>query len=326
MRSPSVSITGATGFIGWHLCEAFRHAGWRVVAVARPGRERALPANVAHAAATLDLAALAPVFEGADLVVHAAGLTRAPRASALDAVNVQGTRAVAQAVSAAGSRLILVSSQAASGVGTRARPAREDDPPNPLTDYGRSKLAAEAVVRSEARVPWTIVRPASVYGPRDRQFLPLFRLASRGIFPAVAAEGAAFTLVHVDDVARGIVLVAEKAGASADGQTLFLGHPHAPVAEEFLRALATAVGRPFRPVRPPALALRALASAGDVARRLGFRPAIDSVRLGELRSLGFVCAVDRAYDTLGFRAEIALEAGLERTARWYREAGWIRRP
>jgi nucleoside-diphosphate-sugar epimerase len=325
MRSPSVSITGATGFIGWHLCEAFRDAGWRVVASARPGSAGAVPAGVVRAEAALEADALAPVFEGADVVVHAAGMTRGHLAEALHAVNEDGTRAVVAAVNATGARLVLVSSQAAAGSGTRSRPAREDDEPRPITAYGRSKLAGEQVVRSAARVPWTIVRPASVYGPRDRQFLPLFRLASRGLFPVVAAPGAAFTLVHVDDVTRGILLAATTPASAVKGTTLFLGHPQAPSADELLSALARVLGRRFRPMRIPEPLLRALALFGDLAWRAGRRPMLDSVRLAELRAEGFVCAVDRARDTIGFSAAVPLESGLERTARWYREAGWIRR-
>lgn len=325
MRSPSVRITGATGFIGWHLCETFRDAGWRVVGVTRSGSTRALPAGVVRADAALDAAALTPVFDGADVIVHAAGRTRSPRAEAFRAANEEGTRAVVDAVNATGARLILVSSQAAAGPGTRSRPAREEDQPRPVTAYGRSKLAGEQVVRSAARRPWTILRPASVYGPRDRQFLPLFRLASRGIFPVVDAPGAAFTLVHVDDVARGILLTAEAPPAEVSGSTLFLGHAHAPRADELLRALAATYGRPFRPMRAPVPLLRALALFGDLAWLVGRQPMLDSARLAELRCEGFVCAVDRACDTIGFTARIPLESGLERTARWYHEAGWIRR-
>jgi nucleoside-diphosphate-sugar epimerase len=280
---------------------------------------------VVRADAALDAAALTPRFEGADVVVHAAGMTRGTDAAALHTVNQEGTRAVVEAVNATGARLIFVSSQAASGPGTRSRPAREDDQPRPVTAYGRSKLAAEQVVGSAARVPWTIVRPASVYGPRDRQFLPLFRFASRGIFPDVAAPDAAFTLVHVADVARGILLAAEAPVSSASGRTLFIGHPHAPGSNEVLSALADVFGRPFRPMRVPVLVLRALATCGDLAWLVGRQPMLDSVRLAELRSEGFVCAVDRARETIGFSAMIPLESGLEQTARWYHESGWMRR-
>jgi nucleoside-diphosphate-sugar epimerase len=264
---------------------------------------------------------LARVLAGSDVLVHAAGLNRSPSSEHLLAANERVTREVVHAANAVGVRVVLVSSQAAGGTGTPERPRREDDAPRPMTPYGRSKLAGEAVVRSLADVPWTILRPSSVYGPRDRQFLPLFKLAVRGIFPLVASPAAAFTVIYVEDLARAVVLAASDRERSGD--TLFLGHSEAPGADALLSALAAAVGRPYRPTRLSPIALRAVAFLGDLSWKAGREPLLDTSRLAELQSEGFVCAVDRARDILGFTAGTPLDAGLERTAAWYRDAGWL---
>src|SRR5262249_9178302 len=158
-----------------------------------------------------------------------AGLIRAPSAAAYEAVNVRGTEAVVQAANRSGARVTFISSLAAAGPGTGAKPCREHDEPQPLTAYGRTKLAAEAVVRTGARSGWTIIRPSAVYGPRDRAFLPLFRLASRGVFILVAPPAAQFTLIHIDDLARAIVVAAQQDRAL--GETLFVGHPRPQTTE-----------------------------------------------------------------------------------------------
>jgi nucleoside-diphosphate-sugar epimerase len=321
MRSRSVSITGATGFIGWHLAEAFRDAGWVVRAIVRPGNAKPLPGGTDSIEAALGPGQLARAVEGCEVVVHAAGLTRAPRASAFDAVNVSGTRAIVDAANAAGVRLIAISSQAAIGSGSVGCPSREDDAPRPLTSYGRSKLAAETVVRSCARVPWTIVRPSSVYGPRDRQFLPVFRFASRGLFLQATEPATPFTFIYIDDLARGVVLAA--ADEQAADRTMFLGHPDPLTADGLLKQLATVFGRRYRPRRVPRLALRAAALAGECSWLLGLEPMLDHARLAELDAEGFVCAVDRARELLGFTAVVPLQEGVERTARWYRNQGWV---
>ena len=180
MKNRSVSVTGATGFLGWHIATELAARGWTVRAIVRPGSAKPLPEGVEIRQSSLEHVALKAAFDGSDVVVHAAGLTRARSERAFRTVNVDGTRAVVAAANEAGARIVHISSLAAIGPGTADRPAHEDDRPQPLTAYGKSKLASEAVVRSEARVPWTIVRPAAVYGPRDRQFLPLVRLATRG--------------------------------------------------------------------------------------------------------------------------------------------------
>src|SRR5262245_1929530 len=118
MKSDSVSLTGATGFVGWHVAEALRDRGWRVRAVVRPDRQRPLPEGVERLAAPLVGALLTRAFEGSALVVHCAGLVRAPNEAAFAAVNVDGTRAVVEAANATGARVLLVSSQAAGGTGT----------------------------------------------------------------------------------------------------------------------------------------------------------------------------------------------------------------
>src|SRR5919201_712507 len=262
---------------------------------------------------------LAAAFDGSELVVHCAALIRARNEQAFRSVNVEGTRAVVSAVNATGARLIHISSLAAIGPGTPERPAREDDRPRPLTAYGKSKLASEAVVRSDARVPWTIVRPAAIYGPRDRQFLPLVRLGARGIFPLLAPSSTAFTLVYVADVARAIAIAARD--QRAFGEALFIGHPDPQTAYTILRHVAQAVGRPYRPRRLSRPTLHALALAGEAAWRLGRRPIFDLARYAEMRAEGFVCSVDRARALIGFTAATAFAEGLEKTIAWYRSSG-----
>lgn len=321
MKSRSVSLTGATGFLGWHIAAAFQRAGWTVRAIVRPGNTKPLPAGVESRESALHAAALRPAIAGSDVLVHAAALTRSGNEDVLRAVNVDGTRAVVDAVNDTGARLVFISSLAAAGAGTPERPAREDDVPNPLTAYGRSKLAAEAAVRAEARVAWTILRPSSVYGPRDRGFLPLFRLASRGRFLLVAPPDTAFTLIHADDVARAIVKAADHPGAI--GETFFVGHPESQTADALLRHFARAADRPYTPRRVPQFVLRTIAAAGDIAWRLGIEPMLDGSRLAELRAEGFVCAVDRASERIGFTAQTPLAAGLASTLEWYRQQGWL---
>jgi nucleoside-diphosphate-sugar epimerase len=321
MKSRLVSVTGATGFFGGHIAEAFLRAGWRVRGVVRRGSVNQLPPGLERCEAELATEPLKAAFDGSALVVHAAGLARSRAQEALWAVNVGGSRAVVDAVNATGSRLIVISSQAAAGTGTIARPSREDDDPRPLTAYGRSKLAAEVAVKEHARVPWTVLRPSAIYGPRDRQFLPLFRMAARGRFFLAARPDTPFTLVDVSDAALAVA-----AAASTDraiGRTFFVGHADPHTAHGLLMALARAAGKPEGARRLPPTLLWLAALGGEVAWRCGFTPVIDVARWRELRADGFVCAIARARDELGFTAATPLQEGLTRTWKWYRDQGWI---
>lgn len=321
MKNRSVSVTGATGFLGWHIATELVWRGWNVRAIVRPGNTKTLPEEVDVREAPLEAAALTTAFDGSDAIVHAAALTHAGSEHEFRAVNVEGTRAVVAAANATRARLVHISSQAAIGPGTPERPAHEDDRPRPVTPYGKSKLASEAVVRSEATVPWTILRPSAIYGPRDRQFLPLVRLAARGIFPLLAPSSTAFTLVFVDDVARAVTMTVED--HRAIGEAMFVGHPDPQTAYAILRQLAQTVGRPYKPRRVSRMVLHALALAGEASWKIGSRPIFDMARYTELRAEGFVCSVERARALIGFTAETPLAEGLERTVRWYRARGWL---
>ena len=317
MKSRSASLTGATGFLGWHIAEALRDEGWAVRGIVRPGSAKLLPDGVARVESELTADALARAFETTAVVVHAAGQTRGPRHDPF-AVNISGTRAAVRAANAVGASIVHISSQAVAGPCAEGM-TREDDEPRPITEYGRSKLTGERIVRAEASVPWTILRPAAVYGPRDRGFLAIFRLATRGWFPLATPPGAAFTLIHAHDAARA---VARAAVSGANGRTMFVGYPEPVTSEAILEAVAQAVGRPYRPLRLPRLLVGAAAIGGEIAWRLGMHPDLDLSRLAEFQARRFVCATDLARTTIGFVASIPLAEGMRSTWEWYRSHGW----
>ena len=312
--SGRVAVTGATGFIGWHTCERLRDAGWSVVGVARPDSRRPLPDGVERAAAELDAEALERAGVGASAIVHAAGLTRSGSATAYRLVNVEGTRAVAQAARALDARLIHISSLAAAGPAPADRPHVEAADPAPITPYGRSKLESETVVAGTPGLRWTTVRPAVVYGPRDRQFLPLFRAARRGRMPLLPNAGSySITMAYVSDVARAIQMVCDS--QAVDGETLFVGHPAAVSIATLMQTVAMTLDRPYRTfsIPPPVARVAAWLRVGGMSPE----------RLLELTSPGFVCSVERAERVLGFRAEVDLVTGLQATAAWYVANRWV---
>jgi dTDP-4-dehydrorhamnose reductase len=156
-----IAVTGATGFIGRNLVADLVARGVDVVAVGRP----------------LDRASLANEFSGVDAVVHLAGVVSSVREHDFSAVNVELTRAVAEAARAAGVRLIHVSSLAAAGPAPPHAPRTEDDPPAPMTAYGRSKLEGEREVARVSEGAAVIVRSAWIYSAGGKNFvLTMLRL------------------------------------------------------------------------------------------------------------------------------------------------------
>jgi dihydroflavonol-4-reductase len=316
-----VAVTGANGFIGRHLTMELAGHGIEVRALQRRDAKGPVPPNVTVIRTTLERARLMESFRGVDCVVHLAGLVGGLRERDFTTVNVDGTREVAEAARAADVRLVHVSSLAAAGPASAMAPRTEDDPPAPITPYGRSKLESERVVAGIPGLRWLILRPSVVYGPYDRAMLPLFQYATRGVLPLVGHAAAAYTFIHVSDVVRALDAAVR---APIDGDTIFLGHPRPATARQVLEAIRAAVGRSSLIVRVPDAILRVGAVVGELGGRMRGRPLpLNRWRYTELSAPGFTCRVDRLRDRLGIVASVELTDGLAQTAEWYRQHGWI---
>jgi nucleoside-diphosphate-sugar epimerase len=323
--TPLALVTGANGFVGSHLVEALVAAGLRVRCLVRATSDtRWLPrSGVERVAASLDDAgALRDAAAGASLVFHLAAVTSSARREDYERTNVDGTRRLLDAVRAAGAaaRVVFCSSTAAAGPARGGRAVAEDDPPRPVSAYGASKLAAERVV-SESGLDAVIVRPPPVYGPRDRDILAAFRLAARGLALRVGPADQRLSMIHVEDLARALVLAAECGTAGAryhvnDGAV----HTWASVSA----AIGEAVGRRVRAVPVPRPAALAAAAADALAARLtGRKPLLTGDRIAELAQADWTCDASRARRELGFAPQVALPDGMRATAAWYREQGWL---
>lgn len=322
-------VTGGHGFLGSHLVDLLLERGYLVRCLMKPGRPESLLGGRAVEVARGDLLAdegLGAAVEGADLVFHVAGLIAARSAREFHAVNGLGTARLAAAVAkhAPRCRLVLVSSQAAAGPSPDGTPVSEDRPPDPLTHYGRSKLAGEQALLASG-VPGTILRPPAIYGPRDRALLPFFRFAARGLAPGLEGRGRRFNLLHARDVARGVLLAAEAEGAR--GRTYFLSDGQGYGYGDIAASMGRAFGRPARRVPVPDFVLDLAAALGDEAMSLlGRVPVFGRDKARELKARFWLCSPARAVRELGWTPGVALDDGIRETAEWYVRQGLVRAP
>jgi nucleoside-diphosphate-sugar epimerase len=318
-------VTGVTGFVGSHLAEALRMGGNEVTGLARsPAKAKALiAAGVRVATGDLhDTAALERAADGQDAVYHVAGLVAARNEAEFLRANREGTMNVVAAAERAGTpRFVLVSSLAAAGPSKRGAPLTGQEPPHPVTAYGRSKLAAEQAVRTSA-LNWSIVRPPIVYGPRDREVLKIFRLARLRIAPVFGDGAQELSAVHATDLAAALIAIASS--TVTVGRTYMACHPQVFTTAEFGVAVAAAMGLSVATVRIPQPVGRALLSLTQAAATLARQTTILTTdKANEFFQPAWTGDPGALTRDTGWRATYNLERGLADTYRWYREAGWL---
>lgn len=317
-----VFITGATGFIGGAIARELVARGHTLRALVRNQAKVAKLEALGVETARGDLedpASLAEAARGAEAVMHVAGITAEPLPGDFTHVNANGTRNVLEAAAAAASvrRFVYLSTMSAVGPGIGGAPLVEDQPCEPISAYGRSKHNAERLVRAyRERFAVTILRPALVYGPGDVKLLPLFKLARWGVTPTFGSDGQRLSVIHVDDVARGVAMALDEPRAA--NETFFLAHPDAPTTRELVRSIGLAAGAdPLVIAVPPTAAFGAALVAEGLGRMLQRPSPFNAGFVAELLGDSWLCATEHARDELGFSAAIGLTEGLEQAATWY---------
>ena len=320
-----VLVTGGTGFVGGHLIEALLARGDTVTALVRsPAKAAAL----AQAGITLipgdltDKPALERAVRDQDVVLHVAGLTAARNEAEFLATNRDGTRALLSAAEVCGSpRFLLVSSLAAAGPSPVDRPLLGPEPPRPVTAYGRSKLAGEAVVRA-ARIPWTILRPPAVYGPADREMLRIFQAAKLGIAPVFGRGDQRLSLVYGPDLAAAII--AASTSSATIGSVFYAAHPEIVTSRSLVETIAAADGRKVR-ILPVPLALgRVALSLTEAVARIRNRPTLlTRDKANEFFEPAWTVDPSPLTEATGWHARHDLAGGARETFAWYRKHGWL---
>ncbi len=318
-------VTGGTGFVGAHLVQALRARGDAVTCLIRSAAkaQRLGWTDVRLVQGDLDdAAALRQGCAGADVVYHVAGRISARDVSDFMRANRDGTANVLEAMPRdAAPRFVLVSSLAAAGPTRPGEPIDEARPPSPVTPYGQSKLAAEVLVRAMA-TSWTIVRPPTVYGEWDREVLKLFKLARTGVAPVFGDGSQELSVIYAGDLAGALVAVATS--PRAVNRVYFAAHPAVTTSRELVRAVGRAVGRAPRIVPlPPSLTRGLLWTIGSLAHLIGRATLLSADKAAEFLAPAWTCRPDALMRDTAWRPTTDLDAGLRRTAQWYRQVGWL---
>jgi nucleoside-diphosphate-sugar epimerase len=319
-----VLVTGGTGFVGSHVVEAYLSAGWSVRALVRnPARAawiRSLPIDIVLGSFA-DGASLRSALNEVQVVVHCAAVTKTTRRNEYYRVNAEAVQQLAAAAVVAGvGRFVLCSSHAASGPAQDGVASHESDPPHPLSDYGKSKLEGEQLLKRFAKqMEWVILRPPSVIGPRDQQFVPLFRAVARyGVYPKLGAGNQRYSFVYVKDLARVLLLAGET--ARRVNEVYFVANDEPLDWQMAAGLIAGFANRRPRAVAIPAVVARGLGRLNDMLASISGRPAlVSSDKVQEMLAAGWICSTEKIHAAWDFSCNYTTSEALRETYEFYRQ-------
>ena len=336
-----VLVTGANGFVGTNLVEMLQERGDEVTCLVRESprleRLRSLGAKLTLIQGLDDIDAIQLAIAGQEIVYHIAGATKAIDRRCLYEVNEQGASHVARACANQSDPPILIhlSSLAAWGPSLVDRPVHEGDPPHPVSEYGRSKLAGERAVRRWAdRVPTTIVRPAIVLGPADVDGLAMFRPIKRfGVHVTPGSSTERYSVIHVTDLCRLLILAAERGRRIVPEETdqtravgcYFGTTDEYPTWGELGRIVGKALGRhDVLVVSIPKPIVWSVAASVETVSHAIRRPLyLNWDKVHEIMAGSWTCSPEAAVKELGMTFETPLDERLAETVAWYRETNWL---
>ncbi|GGB89290.1 NAD-dependent epimerase/dehydratase family protein [Dyadobacter sediminis] len=330
-----VFITGASGFIGFHLVETALKAGMEVHAAVRPSSDLTFLKKLKTDSlvfANTDFSSqesLKHTLEksGCEYIIHAAGVTKAKSAAAYNLVNANYTLHLAQAALATGiplKRFVFLSSLAAIGPLAYAaeQPITENTLPVPVTDYGRSKLLAENYLSDVENLPLTIIRPTAVYGPGEKDLFVLFKTLNKGLDAYIGNGPQRLSFVYVKDLVAATMAALKESSKEVSVYNISDGHAYDryALADKF-REIS---GKTSLRTHLPMTLVKMVAGLLDAVYAFSAAtPVLNKEKLKELTAPNWICSIDAARNHLRYRPQYNLQQGLTETLMWYKENKWL---
>jgi len=308
-KSDTIALTGATGFIGAALVQRLTAAGRGIQALRRPVSTHTRPAGAAVRWISGDLDdidSLRRLVAGADAVIHCAGAVRGATREHFNRVNADGVARLVQAATdhQPMPRFLLISSLA----------AREPH----LSHYAASKRQGEKLLAEKSGpMPWTIYRPCAVYGPGDREMLPVFQWMTRGIAPILGDGTNRFSLLYVKDLAEAVMRWLEVNRCRSGTYELHDGHAGGYSWLDVIDTVRQLRGKYVTCLKTPLMLARLTAAINLLAARIfGYAPMLTPGKVRELWHTNWICDNTALQTATGWSPRTLLAEGLQQTLRW----------
>ena len=325
-------VTGASGFIGSFIVEEALRRDYDVWAAVRKSSSRQFLSDPRIHFIELDLDStehLLQQLKGSSFsyVVHAAGVTKCLDKTDFRRINTLGTQHLVEALLTLRMplrRFVYISSLSIMGAIREEQPYREileSDTPCPNTAYGESKLAAEQWLSTQ-ELPYVILRPTGVYGPRERDYFMMAKSIKAHTDFAVGYRQQDITFVYVTDVVQAVFLAMEK---GRTGRKYFLSDGEVYQSSTFSDLIRQELGNPWWiRITAPLWLLRIITFCSEWAGHLtGKVTALNNDKYNIMRQRNWRCDIEPARQELGYEPQVKLPEGVRRSIQWYKDNKWL---
>lgn len=325
-------VTGASGFIGSFIVEEALRRDYDVWAAVRKSSSRQFLSDPRIHFIELDLDStehLLQQLKGSSFsyVVHAAGVTKCLDKADFRRINTLGTQHLVEALLTLRMplrRFVYISSLSIMGAIREEQPYREileSDTPCPNTAYGESKLAAEQWLSTQ-ELPYVILRPTGVYGPRERDYFMMAKSIKAHTDFAVGYRQQDITFVYVTDVVQAVFLAMEK---GRTGRKYFLSDGEVYQSSTFSDLIRQELGNPWWiRITAPLWLLRIITFCGEwVGHMTGKVTALNNDKYNIMRQRNWRCDIEPARQELGYEPQVKLPEGVRRSIQWYKDNKWL---
>lgn len=321
-----IIITGANGFIGSRLAEKIQKKGFMVTALLREKADcTLLPPQIARLTVNYDdQISLTKALSGHDCVIHCAAKTKGSSFKDIAETNVSLTQKIVKACNDTDSvqQLIFISSQAAAGPGKGNTSITEEDTPNPISWYGQSKLQAEEFIKSQSKKNWTIIRPSSVYGPGDKDFLFYFQFIEKHLAIHPGFNDKYVSLIYIDELTDLVSTTINH--PKAMNEIFFASDGRTYTISSFCDTLALAMDKFVFPISiPDSMVFMTGAVMEMIGRFQNKIPILNKQKAHELRQYNWLIRNLKSTEKLGFTPKANLLSNLTKTYQWYKRNKWL---
>ena len=333
--NPRILITGASGFIGSFIVEEALNRGFETWAAVRKSSSREFLKDERIHFIELNLSSeeqLKQQLKGIqfDYVVHAAGVTKCLHKEDFFRINTEGTKNLVRALldlQMPLKRFVYISSLSIMGAIREEQPyreIRERDKAQPNTAYGKSKLEAEQWLNSlnEKLLPYVILRPTGVYGPRERDYFMIAKSIKAHTDFAVGFKQQDITFVYVTDVVQAVFLALEK---GETGRCYFLSDGEVYQSSTFSDLIRKELGNPWWiRITAPLWLLRIITFCGEyIGHMTGKVTALNNDKYNIMKQRNWRCDITPARQELGYEPKVKLEEGVRKSIAWYKKNKWL---